>query len=161
MKTGALILLAGLLVCATTFSGIYYLRTAESRTLMSQPEPALAWLKKEFHLTDAEYARIVAMHEAYLPQCRERCQRIAEQDRKLEKLLATQAVMTPEVRAVIAERATTRAECEAAMLEHFLEVSRTMPPEQGRRYLEWVENQSSLCGQGMEQQHQTAEPHHH
>jgi hypothetical protein len=129
--------------------------------MMSQPEPALAWLKKEFHLTDAEYARIVAMHESYLPQCQERCQRIAEQDRRLEKLLARQAAMTPEVRSVIAERATTRAECEAAMLEHFLDVSRTMPPEQGRRYLEWVENQSSLCGQGMEKQHQAAEPHHH
>ena len=44
----------------------------------------------------------------------------------------------------MAERAKMRADCEAEMLEHFLEVSRTMPPEQGRRYLAWVEQQTFL-----------------
>jgi len=31
---------------------------------------------------------------------------------------------------------TLRAQCQAAMLQHFEEVSRAMPPEQGPRYLE-------------------------
>jgi hypothetical protein len=39
------------------------------------------------------------------------------------------------------------------MLKHFMEVSRGMPPEQGRRYLAWVEQRTLLSGQAMEQRH--------
>jgi hypothetical protein len=49
---------------------------------------------------------------------------------------------------VVAERARLRADCEMEMLKHFLEVSRTMPREQGRRYLSWVQQQSSLRAEG-------------
>ena len=35
------------------------------------------------------------------------------------------------------------------MLKHFFEVSRTMPPEQGRRYLTWVQEQTCLREQTM------------
>jgi hypothetical protein len=30
------------------------------------------------------------------------------------------------------------------MLKHFLDVSRAMPPEQGRRYLSWILDQTLL-----------------
>jgi hypothetical protein len=40
---------------------------------------------------------------------------------------------------LLAERSKMRADCEAEMLQHFLGISRTMPPEQGRQYLAWVE----------------------
>jgi hypothetical protein len=121
--------------------------------MMREAQPELAWLKREFKLTDADYARLVQLHNAYLPQCMERCRLIEEQNQKLHALLAQSTNVTPEVRTVLAQRAQIRADCEAAMLEHFLEVSRTMPPEQGRRYLAWVEGQSGLCGAGMEQRH--------
>ena len=166
MRKSVLILLGGLLMATVAFSGVYYLGTAKGRALMSQPQPELAWLQKEFHLSDAELARITKLHEAYLPQCAQRCQRIAEQNEKLKKLLSQTSVVTPDIRTLFAERAATRAECEAEMLRHFLEVSRTMPPEQGRRYLEWVEQQTVLSGQTMEMRH-TSEPespmtgHHH
>jgi hypothetical protein len=161
MKKGALILLLGLLVSGAAFAGFYYLGTRPCRALMSQPEPELAWLKKEFHLSDVELDRITKLHEAYLPACAQRCMRIAEQNRQLEQLLSETPSVTAEVQNLLAERATTRAECEAEMLKHFLEVSRTMPPEQGRRYLEWVEQQTFLNSQGMESRHQTMEGHHH
>ena len=93
------------------------------------------------------------MHEAYLPACQHRCMRILAEDRQIQELLARSTNVTPEVQTLLAERARTRSECEAAMLNHFLAVSQTMPPEQGRRYLAWVESQSSLWGMGMEQQH--------
>jgi hypothetical protein len=154
MKKGALILLLGVLVAAAAFSGLYYLGTAPCRVIMSQTQPELAWLKKEFRLSDAEFNRITKLHEAYRPQCAQRCLLIAEQNRRLEQLLAQTSSVTPEIQNLLAERAKTRADCEAEMLKHFLEVSRTMPPEQGRRYLEWVEQQSSLNGQAMEQSHE-------
>lgn len=161
MKKGALILLAGLLVSTAAFSGFYYLGTAACRAMMSQSEPELAWLKKQFKLTDAEFDRITKLHEAYLPQCAQRCRRIAEQNSQLEQLLAHSSSVTAEIQGLLQERARTRAECEAEMLNHFLEVSRTMPPEQGQRYLEWVEQQTFLNSQGMEARHHSMQESHH
>ncbi|HVV70068.1 MAG TPA: periplasmic heavy metal sensor, partial [Verrucomicrobiae bacterium] len=132
MKKAVLILVGGLLVSTAAFAGFYYLGTAPCRALLNQPQPELAWLKQEFGLSDAELDRITKLHEAYLPQCAQRCQRIAEQNEKLEQLLSQSSSVTPEIRELLAARAQTRAECEAEMLKHFLEVSRTMPPEQGR-----------------------------
>ena len=160
MKKSALIVLLGLLVSAAAFSGFYYFGTIRCRDMMRESKPELAWLKKEFKLSDVEFTRISQLHEAYLPQCRERCKRIKEQDEKLQQLLAHTSAVTPEIQSLLAERARTRAECEAEMLKHFLEVSRTMPPQQGQRYLAWVEQQTSLRGHGMEQSHGMAnEPH--
>jgi hypothetical protein len=153
MKKGALILLLGLIVATAAFSGFYYFGTAPSRELMRQPQPELAWLKKEFQLSDAEFNRISQMHAAYLPQCRERCLRIAEQNLELQQLLANATNLTPEIQNLLAQRAQTRGECETEMMKHFLAVSRTMPPDQGRRYLAWVEQHIFLSGQAMEAHH--------
>jgi hypothetical protein len=60
--------------------------------------------------------------------------------------MSESSTVTPEIQAVMADRARLRAECEAEMLKHFLEVSRTMPPEQGRRYLAWVQQLTILRG---------------
>lgn len=155
MKKVGLILLAGLLLSTVAFSGFYYFGTASCRAMMNEPEPELAWLKKEFKLTDAEFERITKLHEAYLPQCAQRCVRIAALNQTLERLLGQSASVTPEIQQVLAERAKLRADCEAEMLNHFLSVSRTMPPEQGKRYLEWVEQQTFLSGRAMEQLHQS------
>jgi hypothetical protein len=167
MKKGGLILLLGLLLGTAAFSGFYYLGMAPCRNMMREPQPELAWLKKEFNLNEAEFARITQLHEAYLPQCGERCRLIAEQNRKLKVLLAKDATVTPEIQNLLMERAKTRAQCEAEMLKHFQEVSRAMPPEQGRRYLAWVEEQTVLGAQAMESRHKAdgdhpmmEEPHH-
>ena len=161
MNKAAVILLLGLGLCVATFSGSYYFGTASARKLMSQREPELAWLKKEFQLSDAEFARITKMHDEYLPKCAQRCLKIADQNQKLEALLEHSDNVSPEIQNLLAERARTRAECEAEMLGHFLAVSRTMPPAQGQRYLAWVESQTSLFCGTMEKQDQMTGAHHH
>lgn len=153
MNKAAVILLSGLLLGAAAFSGFYYVGTAPGRHMMSEPQPELAWLKNEFHLSDADFVRITTLHEAYLPQCAERCRVIEGQNRKLKELLAQNAAMTPEIESLLVERAKTRALCEAEMLKHFQEVSKAMPPEQGRRYLAWVQEQTVLRPQAMESRH--------
>lgn len=158
MKKSGIILVVGLLACTAAFAGFYYFGTITCRGLMREPQPELAWLKKEFHLSDAEFARVSQLHAAYLPQCRERCRLIQQQDEKLQQLLAQAQTVTPEIQTLLAERAKMRGDCEAEMLKHFLAVSRTMPPEQGRRYLAWVEDQTSLRGQAMERSHQSSNP---
>jgi hypothetical protein len=39
----------------------------------------------------------------------------------------------------LTELALLRSQCQAQMLQHFIEVSQAMPPEQGRRYLAEME----------------------
>ena len=153
MKKSIPILLLGLLLSGAGFSGFYYFGTADCRWMMNEPQPELAWLKKEFKLSDEEFARISELHAAYMPQCAMRCQRIDAQNQKLRELFAQSTNVTPEIQALLTERAKTRADCEAEMMKHFLEVSRTMPPDQGKRYLAWVEEQTFLHGQGMEERH--------
>jgi hypothetical protein len=156
VKKGTTNLLLGLLLGTAAFTGFYYVGTAPCRNMMLQPEPELAWLKKEFKLSDAEFARIARLHEAYLPQCGTRCRRIEEQNRKLRQVFLQATNLTPEIQSLFTERANLRAECESEMMKHFLEVSRTMPPDQGRRYLGWVEEQTFLHGESMEQRHRAS-----
>jgi hypothetical protein len=160
MKKAGVILILGLLLGTAGFSGFYYLGTASCRDMMRDPQPGLAWLKKEFKLSDAEFARISQLHAAYLPQCASRCQRIEEQNQKLQQLFSQATNVTPEIQGVLTERAKMRADCEAEMMKHFMEVSQTMPPEQGRRYLAWVEKQTFLHGQAMEERHRTDQGGH-
>jgi len=164
MKKPWVILLAGLVLFTAAFSGFYYLGTASCRAMLNGPQPELAWLKKEFRLSDAEFARIIQLHEAYLPKCAERCSRIAALNGRLQQLLSQSPNITPELREILAQRAQMRADCEAEMLNHFLEISRTMPPAQGQRYLQWVEQQTFLSGEAMESRHHpsaTSTPHPH
>ncbi len=160
MKKSSLILLLGAVGCVAAFLIFYFAGTASSRELMRQPQPELAWLKKEFKLSDSEFGRISQLHAAYLPACAVRCQRIEEQNQKLRVLFSQATNMTTEIQSLLAQRATMRAECEAEMMKHFIEVSRTMPPEQGRRYLAWVEAQTFLHGQAMEDRHRMDQDSH-
>ena len=153
MKKGGIILLLGVLLGGGAFTGFYYSGTTCCRGLMKEPQPELAWLKHEFGLSDTELARISDLHSAYLPQCAARCGRLEELNTRLNHLLAATNALTPEIQELLTERAKARSDCEAEMLRHFLEVSRTMPPEQGRRYLAWAEKQTVLRPQSMEQAH--------
>jgi heavy-metal resistance protein len=160
VKKGAIILLLGLLLGTAGFSGFYYFGTTSCREMMREPQPGLAWLKKEFKLSETEYERISQLHAAYLPQCAARCQRIDEQNQKLKELFSRATTVTPEIQGLLAERAKMRADCEAEMMKHFMEVSQTMPAERGRRYLAWVMAQTFLQGQAMEERHRTGTNRH-
>jgi hypothetical protein len=153
MKRGLLILLLGLLVGAGASYAVFRISIASHRAMLKESAPELTWLKNEFNLSDAEFTRISELHSAYLTQCHQRCQVIEAQNEKLQQLLATNKAVTPEIESLLAERARTRAECEAAMLKHFIAVSRAMPPAEGERYLAWVEEQTLGRGDGMEQRH--------
>ena len=106
-------------------------------------------MKKEFNLSAAEFARVSELHEAYLPRCKERCRHIAELNDRLLQLVTSGTEMTPEIEKLLTERGKMRSDCQAEMLKHFFAVSRTMPPDQGKRYLVWVRNQTCLAEQVM------------
>jgi hypothetical protein len=109
--------------------------------------PELAWLKTEYHLSDSQFAQVVQLNEAYHPKCVELCRRIDEQNAKVQRLLDATNTVTPEIRKALAESARLRTECESAMLQHFYEISQFMPPDEGKRYLTWVQSETLLPGQ--------------
>ena len=149
MKKGVFILLLGLAVAAAAYGCMYLVCTSPARHLEQSSQPELAWLKAEFNLRDAEFKRVSELHAAYLPQCAAMCRQVAAQNQRLKALLAASNQMTPEIEAAVAESARLRGQCQRNMLAHFYEVSRTMPPAQGRRYLAWVQERTFLAGEGM------------
>lgn len=149
MKRPGFILLSGLALAAAGFIGAYAFEAGHPPE--PTPRPELAWLKQEYQLADAPYARICKMYAAYHPQCVAMCRAIDAKDAELRSLLAATNTVTPEIRQALMTAAQLRATCEIAMLNHFYEVSQAMPPTQGVRYLAWVQNEtlvpSPMAGQ--------------
>ncbi|MGA2555832.1 MAG: periplasmic heavy metal sensor [Verrucomicrobiota bacterium] len=142
MRRGLTIFCCGLAAAGLAYAAIYFCATARLRAAGHADAPELLWLKEEFKLGDAEYKRISELHAGYLPRCQEMCGRIAAKNEELAGLLAKTNTVTPEIERKLAEAAALRAECQKNMLEHFYTVSRAMPPEEGRRYLEWIQEQT-------------------
>jgi len=109
MKRVWIIVLAGLLGAGGAYWGSYRAGTACCHSLEQSQAPELAWLKAEFHLDDAEFARISQLHEAYLAGCAERCRLIDQKNEQLKRLLAATNTVTPEIQQTLAE--TARKKC--------------------------------------------------
>jgi hypothetical protein len=151
MKRGVLILVLGLIAAAAAYGYVYSACTSCAHHMQRSPRPELVWLKDEFNLSDAEFERVSELHVAYLPQCREMCRKIDAQNLQLEKLITDATNMTPEIERALGEASRLRADCQTMMLHHFIQVSQTMPPEQGRRYLAWVKDKAFLSDYGMDE----------
>ena len=132
------------MVALAAYFGFYYGATVQSRKVRKAETPELAWLKEEFHLNDADFSRVCQMHESYLASCAERCRQIDEKNEQLRRLLAATNTVTPEIQKLLQEAAQLRADCQTRMLEEFYQVSCCMPPDQGKRYLAWVQGQTLL-----------------
>jgi hypothetical protein len=150
MRRGLLILTVGIVGAVIAYCFFYLAGTATPRGWLRHGQPELAWLQHEFNLSDAEFKRVSELHAGYLPRCMERCRRIDQLNGALSNSLATATQLTPEIEKLLGERAQMRATCQAGMLKHFFDVSRTMPPEQGKRYLAWVRENTCLREQAMD-----------
>ena len=84
---------------------------------------AMAWLRVEFRLTDAQYASIRKLHQDYAVACSQHCAAIME---------------ARERKAPAGEIAALETVCVEAMTGHFRQVAALMAPEQGERYLATV-----------------------
>lgn len=144
MRRAFLILALGVVGAVAAYCCVYLAFTANPRAMMRSPKPELAWLKHEFNLGDTEFQRISELHAGYLPRCMDRCRRIDELNKALSEVISNATQLTHEIEELLTERAQMRAACQAEMLNHFFEVSRTMPPEQGKRYLAWARDNTCL-----------------
>ena len=138
MNRPLVILLGALVLGAAIFTGSYFAGQRACANMMGDKDD-LSWLQNEFHLGSAEMARVRQLHEGYLPQCMKMCAKIAAKKDEIAAALANGTNVTAEVQMKLTELGELRAQCQAQMLQHFVDVSRAMPPEEGRRYLAEME----------------------
>jgi len=107
--------------CALSF-GVFYAASgapAEVRRAARERD-AMAWMRLEFKLDDAQFAAIKRLHEDYRDVCAGHCAAIMAAERR---------------QAPPAEVAALEKTCVEAMTTHFKRVAALMPPGQGGRYL--------------------------
>jgi hypothetical protein len=133
MNRSLVFLLGALALGAAIFTGAYF--ASQRACVLTSSADDLSWLRTEFHLSDAEMARVRQLHEGYLPQCAEMCAKIAAKKMEVQTALAGGTNITADAQKQLVELGELRAQCQAQMLRHFIDVSQAMPLEQGRRYL--------------------------
>ena len=142
-KTRFLFLAVAILLAAITVGfGAFWLctffGTADLRAVSSDRDAELVWLRREFHLTDAQFQRIQALHSAYVGKCDLMCQRIRYANAALDAAISRNRRVTPEVQQAMGEVARVQQECQQSMLAHIYEISEQMNPSSAEQYLKMV-----------------------
>jgi hypothetical protein len=135
MKRSPLILILALLAAGALFGSSYFMSRRVCESCASGSTDNVDWLRQEFHLNAADMDRMRQMHEGYLPKCRAMCEQIAAKRQEINAALIGSTNLNPIAKQKLDELALLRSQCQAQMLQHFIEVSHAMPPEQGARYL--------------------------
>ena len=134
-------LLILLLAVASAFGGYWtYFRcaTAPARAMLTEQGGEMQWLRREYHLSDAQFSHIEQMHREYAPKCDLMCAKIAQANARLDQLISASHSVTPDVEAALKEAAAVQENCHQAMLGHIYAVSAAMSPEDGARYLQMM-----------------------
>ena len=139
MNRSLIVVLGALALSAAVFAGSYFAGQRAGVVYCANPADDLSWLRAEFHLNDAEMARMRQLHESYLPQCAKMCALIAAKKAEVQAALANGTNVTAEAQKELTELGELRAQCQGQMLRHFIAVSQAMPPAEGRRYLAEME----------------------
>lgn len=160
MRRPFVILFGVMALAVAVFAGSFFVSRQISEKRAANSADDLAWLGAEFKLDAATLARVRELHQGYLPKCAEMCARIADKKSELETALAASTNVSPVAAQKLVELGELRAQCQAQMLQHFVEVSRAMPPEQGRRYLAEMQRLTLGFHEQMEQS-MSGHQHHH
>jgi hypothetical protein len=128
------------LICA-------FVGTAEVRSAAADSDSGLVWLRKEFHLTGAQFQRIKTLHTAYADRCDLMCQRIMNANAALDAAISRNKQVTSELQQALTEVARVQQECQQAMLAHIYEVGAQMDPNEGARYLQMMKHKVMQPGQ--------------
>ena len=98
--------------------------------------PELAWLHREFQLTDEQFSKVSALHLAYRPTCEVLCAKVMASHEKVRRLVAAGTQVSPDITAALQEHAALHVECQTAMLAHLYQTAACMSPAQAQHYLD-------------------------
>ena len=99
-------------------------------------EDQWTWLRREFRLSDSQFSRIQALHQAYQPVCADHCRRIMALQQRMADLELTGAKNSSGYAAAQDEWQAVTRECNQATLWQLQKVAAEMDPGEGRRYLD-------------------------
>jgi hypothetical protein len=103
-----------------------------------QKRDALAWLRTDFHLNDAQFAAIRKLHESYSVVCEEHCRAIQEAANSRNVLKAGPHPDSAAVATADRRLQELTQKCETAIAAHVRLVAAEMSPPEGERYLALV-----------------------
>jgi len=161
MNRSLIIVLGALALGVAVFAGSYFAGQQACVASMTRSANDLSWLRDEFHLSDADLARVRQLHEGYQPKCAEMCALIAAKKAEVQAALTDGTNVTAEAQKKLIELGELRGQCQAQMLQHFIAVSQAMPPEQGRRYLAEMKRLTLGFHEEIEQSMTPAAGHEH
>ena len=103
-----------------------------------QNRDALEWLRADFDLSDAQFARIKELHESYSVVCAEHCLAIQRAARARDQLAKATQTGSPALVAADQRLQELRQICETAIAAHVRECASHMSPASAERYLALV-----------------------
>ena len=127
-----------LIVAATTAFVTYRLSGNPSVKAAVENRDALEWLRADFSLSDAQFARIKELHEAYSVVCAEHCLAIQRAARARDQLAKSTEVDSAALAAADQRLQELRQICESAIAAHVRECASHMSPAAAERYLALV-----------------------
>jgi hypothetical protein len=123
MKNFLITMGVALAACALAFGVVFALNQNGAIRAAARDGDAMAWLRVEFRLSDAQFAAVKQLHDDYSVACGRHCAAI---------------MAARERRAPAAEIAALEKTCVDAMTVHFRRVAALMSREEGERYLATV-----------------------
>lgn len=134
-----LLTLAAVALLAGAAGWISYRRAADpALTAALARQDALEWLRRDFELSDAQFAAIKKLHEEYGLVCEEHCRNIQDA-LDVRNALRRDERASPDQRAAADRRyEELRLVCETAIATHVRQCAAIMSPGAGERYLALV-----------------------
>src|SRR5258708_35453523 len=99
MKRALIVIFIAVLVAFSGYAMSYRCAKTSAKSMLTKPGGEMEWLKCEYHLSDAQFARIQQLHRQYAPTCDLMCAKIARANERLDQLVGASRKVTPEVAA--------------------------------------------------------------
>ena len=125
-----------LLIAAAGIAGVVSFRLASEPDVREalQKRDALAWLRTDFHLDEAQFAAIRKLHESYSKVCEKHCRAIQDAMTACDTLRAAASSDAKAIEAAERRVQELRVVCETAIAAHVRHVAAEMSPAEGQRY---------------------------
>ncbi len=146
MVRNIVIVLIGLALLTSVYTGVYRLITSDADEAMTAESPELEWLRREYQVTDEQFAEIRRRHEAHDIICKELCLGLVGAQNKLDAAIAASPEMGAEVTGALEAWSDQREICRQAAIEHMYAISSVMEPAQAVRYRERIYRELIVAG---------------
>lgn len=135
-----LVLTSALIAAVAGVVGFFSFRASGDAAVASAlaRRDAMAWLRTDFNLTDAQFAAIKQLHDSYSVVCEEHCRAIQAATRARNELKARAEGDAAAFAAADRRVEELRLVCESGIATHVRQCAAVMSPEAGERYLALV-----------------------